>query len=308
MTDDSQEMDLKDFVDATTRSFTEAQQSLLSGSGMTGSMMMSGAELEIKVAVAQTRGSTRVRPISLDDILEGGINPGMLSTVRISLVGSIDDAPETVRESTPVAPKKQLAPNLAGLTLKDADTRLKRGKWKFVAHAASRKDLAAAEENSAGRVVRQQPEAGAPIERNNETIHFWLNLGSIPVQAIDGIGEKMEINLSKMGIRSVGDLSLADVDKLAKFLKMNGERTRDFVNMAALMSRLTTLGLTDEIVEVLTKGAKIRSIEELAKANPTTLHQACSAALTSGKIMTPSKFSITKKGVAEWVESAKTSL
>lgn len=78
----------------------------------------------------------------------------------------------------------------------------------------------------------------------------------------------MELNLSKFGIRSLVDLSLADVSEFSFFLHMNEVRTRDFVNMASMMSRLVVFGLADEIAELLIKGAKIHSVEVLAEANP----------------------------------------
>jgi hypothetical protein len=127
-----------------------------------------------------------------------------------------------------------------------------------------------------------------------------LILGSIPVQeAIDGISEKMELNLSKFGIRSLGDLSLADVLELSFFLHMNEVRTRDFVDMGSIISRLVVFGLADEIAELLIKGAKIHSVEALAEADSKKLHQVGSRVLEDGEIRSPEKFSITKKDVKE---------
>ena len=312
---DSQEMVLDEFLLSTTRSFDEAQKSMLEGSGISVSMMLSSAELEVKVAVENVKGCMMVRPISLRDITQGKIDPGMLSTVRINYIGSVDElehavpsevvtpSPGSVSNETPV---KRRVPDLAGFTLKAAKAKLEKNDWKFVAHAATRDEIATAEKDSHGKVIRQNPQ---PIEASGaETIHFWVNLGSIPVQAIDGIGEKMELNLSEVGIRSLGDLSLADVSELSSFLHMNERRTRDFVNMASMMSRLVVLGLADEIAELLIKGAKIHSVEALAEADPEKLHQICSRALADGEIRSPKKFSITKKEVKEWINAAKRTL
>jgi uncharacterized protein YhfF len=109
----------------------------------------------------------------------------------------------------------------------------------------------------------------------------------------------MELNLSKVGIRSLGDLSLEDVSELSFSLHMNEVRTRDFVNMASMMSRLVVFGLADEIAELLIKGAKIHSVEALAEADSEKLHQVGSRVLADGKIRSPEKFSITKKDVKE---------
>lgn len=312
---DTREMVLDEFLLSTTRSFDDAQKSMLEGSGISVSMMLNSAELEVKVAVDNVNGCMTIRPISLRDITKGKIDPGMLSTLRINYIGSVDElkydvsskvvtpAPDSVPNESPA---KRPVPDLAGLSLRDAKAQLEANKWKFVAHAASREEVSLAEKKTHGRVIRQEP---GPFEESaTDAIHFWVNLGSIPVHAIDGIGEKMELNLSKIGIRSVADLSLAEVSELSSFLHINEARTRDFVNMASMMSRLVVLGLTDEIVELLTKGAKINSIEALANADPVELHKVCSKSLHDGEIKTPEKFSITKKDVKEWINVAKRSI
>ena len=313
MTDqpDSQEMVLDEFLVSAARSFNDAQKSMLKGSGISASMILSSAKLEVKVAVENANGCMRVRPISLRDMREGGIDPGMISTLRINYVGSVDELSsgglsEVVTPGTDDTPTKKRIPDLTDLTLKEAKDRLKANKWKFVAHAANREEVALAKETTHGKVIRQQPE---PFEESDtDTIHFWVNLGSVTVQKIDGIGEKMASKLSKVGIRSIGDLSLANVSELSSFLRMDETRTRDFVNMASMMSRLVVLGLQDEIVELLVKGANIYSIEDLAQADPIELHKVCSEILAKGKIMVPKEFSFTQKDVEEWISVAKRSL
>ena len=308
---DSQEMVLDEFLASAARSFNDAQKLMLKGSDISASMMLSSAELEVKVAVDNANGRMKIRPISLRDIREGGIDSGMLSTLRINYVGSVDELStgglsEGATPETNDTPTKKRVPDLTDLTLKEATDRLKANKWKFVAHAANREEIALAGETTHGKVIRQQPE---PLEESDtDTIHFWVNLGSVSVQTIDGIGEKMASKLSKAGIRSIGDLSLANVSELSSFLRIDEQRTRDFINMASMMSRLVVFGLKDEIVELLVKGANIYSIEDLAQADPIELYKACSEILTKGKIMTPKEFSFTQKDVEEWISVAKRSL
>ena len=310
---DSQTMDLEDFLASATQSFTDAQQSLLQGTGLSAKMMLSNAELEVKVAVENTKeGRMLVRPISLADMTAEKISPDMLSTVRINLVGSVSETAEKVEvetpaPSTPSAPGRVKIPDLSGLTLKEVSAKLKKGKWKFAAHALPRTEAAKAEAETHGKILRQKPDAGALGDKASDTLHFWVNLGSTPVKAIDGIGEKMEVNLSKIGIRSVGDLSLADSKKIFEFLNINEKRSREFVNMAEMMSRLTILGLKDEVVELLAKGARVNSVEALAKSSVSSLYTVCKKALASGKVMTPSAFSFTKDDVAAWINAAKNS-
>jgi hypothetical protein len=69
--------------------FTEAQKRLVPDLDSQVNMILSNAELELKVTVSSdTRGNMSVRPVSSDDIASGNINPGMLSTLRISFVSS----------------------------------------------------------------------------------------------------------------------------------------------------------------------------------------------------------------------------
>ena len=80
---------------------------------------------------------------------------------------------------------------------------------------------------------------------------------------------------------------------------MNEVLTRDFVNIASMMSRLVVFGLADKVAELLIKGAKIHSVEALAEADSKKLHQVGSRVLADGEIRSPEKFSITKKNVKE---------
>ncbi|MCU0857436.1 MAG: DUF4332 domain-containing protein [Pontiellaceae bacterium] len=309
-----QGMDLEELLASAGRSFTEAQRSLLKGVNVPATMMLSQAELELKVVVeTDAKGRVLVSPVSSKDITRGTINPGMLSTLRINLISSAGESsgdrmpaenlPPSVGEGSAAR-----VPDLKGLTMNAAAARLKKGLWKYAAHAASREEIAAFGEGLQGKVIKQKPAAAAAADQKTKTVHFWVNLGSVPVQAIDGIGDKMAANLAKAGIRSVGELSLADVPALAKGLRMNETRARDFVNMAALMSRLTVLGLSDEVVELLGKGLGIASIDQLAKAAPSALYQDCRNVLDSGKIRSPRSFKVTPDDAAEWIATAKKGL
>ncbi|WP_372796860.1 DUF4332 domain-containing protein [Pontiella sp.] len=307
-------IDLEDFLASAGRSFTDAQRSLLGGLNIPATMMLSNAELELKVAVgADTSGRMLVNPISSQDIARGGIDPGMLSTLRINLVSSAAETFDILPQSPePAAPPASASlrpvPDLAGLTMDEAVARLKTGQWKYSMHAATPDEIKLAGSDSPGKVIRQQPDPTTAADRQATTVHIWTNLGSTPVQKIDGIGEKMMQNLDKAGIRSVGELSLADADELASAARLGKPRAEDFVNMAKLMARLTILGLRDEVVELLVKGAGIRSISQLAAADSAALYEQCKNALATAKIRSPKAFKITADMVADWVEAAAKSL
>jgi hypothetical protein len=86
----SQAIDLETFLASAGRSFTDAQKALLPGAEVPVNMMLSSAELELKAAVGtDAAGKMTIRPISSEDIARGGIDPGLISTFRISFVSSI---------------------------------------------------------------------------------------------------------------------------------------------------------------------------------------------------------------------------
>ena len=92
----SNEAPLETFLDTVGRSLTDAQDSLDTGLDLKTSFVLANAELEIKAAVnLDAKGRTVVQPISTQDIREGGIDPGLLSTVRIGFTAAARDLPPT---------------------------------------------------------------------------------------------------------------------------------------------------------------------------------------------------------------------
>jgi hypothetical protein len=191
-----------------------------------------------------------------------------------------------------------------GRTLEEALSLLKSGGWQFEPHAASNEEIVAAGKENPGRVLRQEPKEAQSEDKTNTTVHFWVDLGNIPVKEIDGIGDKLEDSLSKIGVTSVGKLSLASVPQIASSLRISETRAQGFVDMASLMSRLAILGFRDEVVELIVKGANIRSIEQLADADVTELYRVCQDAVASGKILIPRGFSFTADDVKSWIKAA----
>lgn len=307
----SNDIDLETFLKSAGQSFTDAQRALVPGLDVSVNMMLSNAELELKVTVSSdAQGKMSIRPISSEDIIRGGIDPGMLSTIRITFVSSIG---EIKAESRPVSTggntdSGNTVPALMGLTLDEAAALLKSGGWQFEPHAASSDEIAAADKESRGRVLRQQPPAAQSVDKMRTTVHLWVDLGIIPVIEIDGIGEKLGDSLSKIGRTTVGELSLASVTQIAAALRISEARAKDFVDMAGLMSRLAILGFRDEVVELLVKGANIRSIEQLSDADPKELYRVCQEALASGKVRVPRGFIFTADEVKGWIKAARSYL
>lgn len=303
----AKDIDLETFLKSAGQSFTDAQKALVPGIDVPVNMMLSSAELELKVAVTtDTTGRMMIRPISSEDLLRGGIDPGMISTIRTTFVSSIGEV-ESQLEHTPdisTTGGVKTVPVLTGLTLDEAAAFLISAGWQFEPYAAGREEIASSGMENRGRIIRQQPSAGEPADKTSTTIQLWADLGSNPVKEIDGVGVKYEESLAKTGITTVGELSLADSREVASTLRISESRAKSLIDMAGLMSRLAVLGFKDEVVELLVKGASIRSVEQLASANASEIYNVCQEAVSSGKVQTPQKFSFTTDHVKDWIKAA----
>lgn len=289
------------------RTFTDAQKALLPDINMPVNMILSNVELEVKVTVSSdASGNMSVRPVSSEDITRGGIDPGMLSTLRMSFVSTLGDMKtDSTTAVTDVSDeKKAMVPVVTDKRMKEAVAVLKSGGWQFETHAASKEEVEKAGPEKLGRVLRQLPAGGGFADKAATTVRFWVDLGSAPVKEIDGIGNKIAAGLSKAGITSVGGLSLANDAAIAKALGISAARAKSLIDMAGLMCGLAILGYKDEVVEVLVKGASIKTIEQLATASPKALLKACTDAIAARKVQAPRGFKPTLSDAESWVKGA----
>ena len=168
----SDEIELEKLVDSTGRSFTEAQKAMVSGLGMPVNMMLSNAELELKVAVGTDKeGRSEVKTISSKDLSKGDIDPGLLSTLRLNFVGAASETPRAAApvsepaEVKPTAPPVQvIRPSKTPQTItkrvqkRAVFTRLQKKKGKLAikpVFVPERKRWLVALEDSKGKVVRE---------------------------------------------------------------------------------------------------------------------------------------------------------
>ena len=92
----SSDVDLGAFLKSAGQSLSEAQETLVAGLELPTRMVLSNAEMEIKVSVSSdAQGHMTIQPVSAQDIRRGGIEPGVLSTLRVSFTGPIGEAPPT---------------------------------------------------------------------------------------------------------------------------------------------------------------------------------------------------------------------
>jgi hypothetical protein len=98
------EAELGAFLDTVGRSFSEAQDALGEGLDLPTSFVIANAELEVKAAVSvDAAGRTVVHTLSAQDLYRGGIDPGVLSTVRVGFA-------VTPREVAPEGPLRMERP------------------------------------------------------------------------------------------------------------------------------------------------------------------------------------------------------
>lgn len=199
-------------------------------------------------------------------------------------------------------------PDVVGLSLDEARKLLEQRGWEAEPRAASNEEISTFPTVLPGRVLRQDPQAGSKLDKQQTLVRFWLVLSTLPVSEIDGIGPVLKDRLAEAGIENVGELSLANSEFVGAAIRASEIRSQHFIDMANLMSRLSIAGLRDEVVEILIKGVNIRSIEQLAAAEGDELYRVCHEVVTSKKVRVPREFSFTKEDVQDWISSAQSSL
>lgn len=93
-------IELGDFLEAAGRSLGDAQDSLLSGLNLSTNMILNNADIEVKVLVDSVNGKISIKPVSAEDLRVGSIDPGLLSTLRISYVSTIEEPVEEMAAPT----------------------------------------------------------------------------------------------------------------------------------------------------------------------------------------------------------------
>jgi len=84
-------IELGDFLEAAGKSLGDAQNSLLSGLNLSTNMILNNADIEVKVLVDSADGKITVKPVSAEDLRIGSIDPGLLSTLRISYISTVEE-------------------------------------------------------------------------------------------------------------------------------------------------------------------------------------------------------------------------
>ncbi len=83
------EVGFEQFLAAAGNSLSAAQGSLTEGLDLTTNLVVSEAQLEVKAALsADSKGRLAVQTISAKDISQGGLDPGLVSTMQINFVAT----------------------------------------------------------------------------------------------------------------------------------------------------------------------------------------------------------------------------
>jgi hypothetical protein len=101
-------IELGDFLEAAGKSLGDAQNSLLSGLHLSTKMILNNADIEVKVLVDSANGKISIKPISSEDLRVGSIDPGLLSTLRISFISTVE---EPIEETISPAVESVKAPS-----------------------------------------------------------------------------------------------------------------------------------------------------------------------------------------------------
>ena len=102
-------IELGDFLEAAGKSLGDAQNVLLSGLNLSTNIILNNADIEVKVLVDSADGKINIRPVSAEDLRIGSIDPGLLSTLRISYVSTVEDTIEETPSPAAVESVKEPA-------------------------------------------------------------------------------------------------------------------------------------------------------------------------------------------------------
>jgi len=88
-----QELDLDHLIEAAGRSFGKAQEDMGLPDGMSTGMVISEAELDLKVGFRFAGSRLAVEPISAAAAAQGGVSPDSVSTIKVRYVATRTELP-----------------------------------------------------------------------------------------------------------------------------------------------------------------------------------------------------------------------
>jgi predicted flap endonuclease-1-like 5' DNA nuclease len=138
-----------------------------------------------------------------------------------------------------------------------------------------------------------------------EVVEPKASLNELPIETIEGIGEKYGKLLRGTGIDSVDDLINADPIRVAEVTDVGISVARRWI----AMSRFAWLeGISEEDAEAIVFATGIKTVKALSRANPADMLEKIRKALAEGDVRIPAGYEFTIEMAERWVESAQNTL
>lgn len=135
-----------------------------------------------------------------------------------------------------------------------------------------------------------------------EVVLPTVSLRELPIETIEGIGEKYGKMLRAKGIDSVDDLINADPVRIAEITDVGLSVSKRWI----AMSRFAWLDdVSEEDAEAIVFATGIKTVKALARANPADLLDKIEKAVASGDVRIPAGYEFTIEMAEKWVESAR---
>jgi predicted flap endonuclease-1-like 5' DNA nuclease len=138
-----------------------------------------------------------------------------------------------------------------------------------------------------------------------EVVEPKVSLNELPIETIEGIGEKYGRLLRGNGIDSVDDLINADPIRVAEVTDVSVS----VANRWIAMSRFAWLeGISEEDAEAIVFATGIKTVKALSRANPADMLEKIKKALAEGNVRIPAGYEFTIDMAKRWIESAQNAL
>ncbi|MFW9911084.1 MAG: DUF4332 domain-containing protein [Candidatus Thorarchaeota archaeon] len=152
---------------------------------------------------------------------------------------------------------------------------------------------------------RPKPDQKHAERHTPEVVEPKVSLNELPIETIEGIGEKYGKLLRGKGIDSVDDLINADPIRVAEVTDVSVSVARRWI----AMSRFAWLeGISEEDAEAIVFATGIKTVKALSRANPADLLEKIKKGLTEGDVRVPAGYEFTIEMAERWVESAQNAL
>ncbi|MFW9849112.1 MAG: DUF4332 domain-containing protein [Candidatus Thorarchaeota archaeon] len=123
----------------------------------------------------------------------------------------------------------------------------------------------------------------------------------LPIETIEGIGEKYGKLLRSAGIETVADLSSSNATKVAEVCDVNTEQAEKWIAMAhfAWMDEIS-----EEDAEAIVFATGIKTLKDLAKADAEDILEKIEKGVRIGKVRVPEGYKFTLEMVKSWIKAA----